>query len=232
MKISILLIFSFLAFSGFSQELELETSASVTGSADGTLKYDFTITNVGATTAEFYWELVKGQGVPSGWDFQICDANLCYEIGTELPPCDLSGMNKLAPGVSINYFKVEVFANDIAGNHDIIFRIIDDCSSSVPNIIEDININFNATSSSNVDEILNDNIIVLYPNPTANRFQINKDDDIASISIFNIVGKNIKNLSHRPGQSHDVSDLEHGFYLVRMLDRNQNTLKVIRLTKD
>ena len=220
-----------MGFTSFGQQLEMTTRASLQGEASGYIKHEFTITNVGEEQARFYWVLDKGD-VPRDWVFSICDSNICYPDGTESAPCP-SGINVLEPGQSIPWYKVEVKANDAPGNHEVAFKIISDCDSTDPEVIETVFINFEASlPTTSTKNIVNGNDIVLYPNPTVNRFQINQDQNVASIALFNIVGKNISTLAHKPGQIHDVSDLENGFYLVRMLDKNQNTLKVIRLTKE
>lgn len=231
MKLFTILFAFLLTASAFGQELEFEETAMVT-SDNGKLEYTFTITNIGTQTARFWWEIDRPVDMPRDWQFSICDANLCYPLGTESPTCDDSGVNILSAGESITYYKVGIEAGDSTGEHEVVFRLIDDCAATDPVNLGEVTITFNAIPPSSVDDLeLNDDI-VLFPNPTVDRFQINKDQNVSSLAVFNIVGKNIMNLAHRVGQSHDVSDLENGFYLVRMLDRNNNTLKVIRLTKE
>ena len=214
----------------FGQELEMATEVKVVGPSTGDIKYEFNVTNIGQDQARFYWDIQKGPDVPREWVFSICDANLCYPDGTESAPC--SGVNIMETGESISWFKVEVRANDVAGKHDVVFRLIKECDSNETEVIEEAVITFQAESSSSTTSEGYSKGLVLYPNPTVDRFQVDNDENIATVSIFNIVGKNIYSDSHRAGKVHDVSQLENGFYLVRLLDRKQETIKVIRLTKE
>ena len=231
MKLSTLLFAFLLTVSGFAQDLEFEATGFVSGDS-GTLDYTFTITNTGTEDARFFWEIDRPADMPRDWQFSICDSNVCYPLGTESPTCDDSGINFIGAGQSITYYKVGIKVSEDIGEFDVVFRIIDDCAVTDPVNLGEIVITFNALPPSNVSDLEFNEDIVLYPNPTVDRFQINQDQNVSNIAVFNIVGKQIMNQSHRKGQSHDVSDLENGFYLVRMLDRNNNTLKVIRLTKE
>ena len=230
MKFYTIILLAFLSSALFSQELEVATEATLTGPAAGDIKYEFNISNVGQEQTRFYWELYKGPNVPREWVFSICDANICYPDGTESAPC--SGVNILDAGESISWYKVEVRANGVAGEHDVVYRLIEECDASNPVIVEEVVITFVAEATSSTVNAGNSESLVLYPNPTVDRFQVADDDNVASIAIFNIIGKNIYSDNHRPGKTHDVSDLENGFYLVRLLDRKQEAIKVIRLTKE
>ncbi len=212
------------------QELEMATQVDVVGPSTGDIKYEFNVTNIGQDQARFYWDIQKGRDVPREWVLSICDANLCYPDGTESAPC--SGVNIMESGESISWFKVEVKANGVAGEHDIVFRLIKECDSNDPEVIQEAVITFLAESSSSTASVEYGEGLVLYPNPTVDRFQVDNDENIGTIAIFNIVGKNIYSDSHIAGKIHDVSQLENGFYLVRLLDRKQETIKVIRLTKE
>jgi len=73
--------------------------------------------------------------------------------------------------------------------------------------------------------------IMIYPNPTDDSFRINDDLSVKSIAIFNIIGKNVLTEKHIPSLGHDISTLQKGIYLVRLMDSKNETVKVIRLTK-
>ena len=68
--------------------------------------------------------------------------------------------------------------------------------------------------------------IVIYPNPTFDTFEVTEDSNVKSIAIYNIIGKEVLTVSHTTGQFHDVSFLNEGIYLVRMLDA---TLSLIHI---
>ncbi len=231
MKLYSIILLAFLSSSLFGQELEMIEEVKLNGPATGDIKYEFSVSNIGTEQARFYWELYKGPNVPREWVFSICDSNICYPDGTESAPC--SGVNILEAGESIPWYKVEVKANGVAGEHDVVYRLIEECESNNPVVIKELVLTFIAetTTTSTVDAGESESLI-LYPNPTVDMFQVADDSNVASVAIFNIIGKNIYSDNHRSGKVHDVSNLENGFYLVRLLDRKQETLKVIRLTKE
>ena len=85
-----------------------------------------------------------------------------------------------------------------------------------------------------LDEFLNASEIILYPNPTQNFITLNNlsKQNISSIEIYNTLGKkvgNISNLSQVDETQIDVSDLNSGMYLFRIVDNTNNyvTQKVI-----
>ncbi len=72
---------------------------------------------------------------------------------------------------------------------------------------------------------------LIYPNPTHDSFSIKNDTKVSEISVFNIIGKLVLSETHVQGVSHNVSELKKGIYLVRLLDEDDEIIKVIRLTK-
>lgn len=233
MKLFTLLFAFFFAASGFSQALlQIDTVATLEGNvADSHVDYTFAVTNIGDETATFYWELIKNPDMPRDWAFTICDAILCHAEFTESSPCEDDYLNVLEPGQTVDYFKVGLNPYGSEGISDVTFRMTAECAPGTT-VLGEANITFTVAGQSNLDEeILSDDLLI-YPNPTSDRFLLNNDSEVAEIAVFNIVGKRVMSESHRPGLSHDVSSLDKGIYLVRMLDNNNSTLKVIRLTKE
>lgn len=185
-----------------------------------------TLTNNSDQRIDFYWEVVRTAEVPSDWSFKVCDNNTCYDWDTS-QPCDAPAFLEANQTYQ---FSVYLKPNGESGNHDINFRLLTECDSQ-SQMIAETNISWIVEGISNTHESGFESHIMLFPNPTADRFQIHDDVNVASLAIFNIVGKNILADTHRPGQSHDVTDLRKGIYLVRLMDRNQDVLKVVRLTR-
>jgi len=84
------------------------------------------------------------------------------------------------------------------------------------------------------DEFLNAGKIVLYPNPAQSIIKLKKlsNHNITVIEIYNVFGKivkNIENLLDIDEIQLNVSDLNSGMYLFKILDENQNyvTQKII-----
>lgn len=87
---------------------------------------------------------------------------------------------------------------------------------------------FDVTSLS-VDEFTKDDISV-YPNPVLDRLNIKSITPVTSISIYNILGKMVKDIqSDRPIKEIDMSSLSKGVYLVKVSanDKTQ-TIKVMK----
>ena len=72
---------------------------------------------------------------------------------------------------------------------------------------------------------------MVYPNPCFDSFSIKNDLQVKSISIYNIVGKEVLTASHIHEGVHDVSALRKGIYLVQLLDEEAQVINVLRLTK-
>lgn len=73
--------------------------------------------------------------------------------------------------------------------------------------------------------------IRVFPNPTVDRFTIDKDQDVATVAVFNILGAEMFTKRHTAGTSYEVSHLRRGVYLVRLLNVEGEMVKSIRLSK-
>ncbi len=74
--------------------------------------------------------------------------------------------------------------------------------------------------------------ITIYPNPAIDFFHVNSQTPVGKVEIFNIIGKKIKILKNNNSGVFDVSDLRNGVYLVRIFNKHNKVLKVIRLGKN
>lgn len=74
--------------------------------------------------------------------------------------------------------------------------------------------------------------VMLYPNPATDFFVIKNDEKVASVVIYNIIGKAIKTNHHQKGNVYSVEDLQKGFYIVRLFDDKNKVIKVLRLNRN
>lgn len=230
MRLILLLIFIVPTIS-FGQ-LATDRSATVSGSAsDSSLTHTFDVTNTGSDDAIFYWELLRSEDMPEEWAFIVCDAVICALEGVEASECGLA--NFMSPGQIVNYFSIKLKPYNVAGEHSIEYRLLSKCADDATDddVLITKTLTFNVSGGSDVVDVSIEDNLLVYPNPTSDRFQIGDDKDITNISVFNIVGKEVLNETHASGQSHDIANLDKGIYLVRMMDRTQDVLKVQRLTK-
>lgn len=197
-------------------------------SADTTVvraEYHFTITNNRTVAQEFWWNIDRGDS-PEEWTYAVCDINQCYVDGLEACPCSISC--NLEGGESFE-FSIYLIANGTVAPADIMFNVTTDCDGD--NVILEIPMEMSATgttSSIDLDSDLTD--LRVYPNPSTQYFQITNDADVSKIVVSNIIGKKVIEEPHQKAESHDVSYLDKGIYLVRMIDKNSNILDVKRIT--
>ncbi len=76
---------------------------------------------------------------------------------------------------------------------------------------------------SNEDITLENNILILYPNPTSNSFSLSKE--VQEVSVFDITGKQVKQFTKNVirKNSYFVADLNKGIYFVKI---KENTNKI------
>lgn len=76
----------------------------------------------------------------------------------------------------------------------------------------------------NVEEfVMEKNDVDLYPNPAEDFFKI-EGDNIQSVEIYNVMGSKILSQNMTSSNIVNVADLPHGFYLVRILDNDDNVI--------
>jgi len=71
--------------------------------------------------------------------------------------------------------------------------------------------------------------IKIYPNPTAQYISLMDGINVDQLIIYNIVGRPVKTFKVDYMNQYDVSQLPIGIYLVRLLNKREQTLKTIRL---
>jgi len=233
MRLFLLLIFVLPALCGYSQ-LVTEGRASAEGLAEETtIGYTFEVTNTGSANEEFYWDLVRPAEMPAEWVFTICDVITCWEEGIEVLDC--FNPNSLEAGASHPSFKVSLNPNLVPGEHTVDYRLLKSCGDAVPDddVILNVAIKFTVgATATDVSDLDIKSEMKLYPNPTSDRFQISDDSRVSNITIFNVVGKQIIDESHSVGQAHDISTLDNGMYLVRLMNDAQEVVTILRMTKE
>jgi hypothetical protein len=186
----------------------------------------FEVTNNNATTATFWWKLEVDEDFPKEWKFQVCDANTCYFDG--FAQCPPNNPNVIESGVTNSNYSVKIKPNGVAGTTLVYFNIYND--SDCTDLLLSLPINLQVGTSGLIHaEILQD--LTIYPNPTVDKFMVNNTKSLNRMEIYNIAGKKMKSFKVVTGQEYHVEELKNGLYLVRMLDRNDKVLKVIRLSK-
>ena len=232
MKKFLLLFFTFCTITAFSQITVLKQDIIFDVPADppaySEFKVEIPMVNDSTEQFLFWWEIERGNS-PDEWEYKLCDINLCYFWGFEACPC--SEHNTFNPGDTANMM-LYCDPNGIEGTAVVNLRICADCDPDRKcTSYVDIPVTINSGTVSTKEEDFAENV-VLYPNPASDMFKIKNDETISDVVVYNIVGKKLISESHKPGKSHDISRLTKGIYLVRLLDKSNNIVKVLRMTKE
>ena len=75
-------------------------------------------------------------------------------------------------------------------------------------------------------------VISIYPNPATNFISIDKDENVNSITVFNLVGRKIKSFQDiQKNEQYDVSTLPNGMYLIQVTDFSNKIITTQRISK-
>jgi len=72
----------------------------------------------------------------------------------------------------------------------------------------------------------------IYPNPATEFFMLNDaNHQVKFLEVYNVVGRKLLEFHVHEGDKYDVSSLNRGMYMVRMLDENRNVIRTQRISK-
>ena len=225
-------VLTFMALSlSVSAQLNLEISPSPISVEDlpstQDIQVDFTVANLdNANEAAFLWRIANSDDHPSEWEIHICDKNLCYFHTVHT--CPDNNPNLLDAGGS-HVFQYHVNPKGHEAEFTGVFELF--TADDPETVLSTVDITVSTILSSSEDLTSAQNFTV-FPNPTAESFQIKNDDHVGSISIYNIIGKQLESHVHTTGKIYNVSDFRKGLYFVRLFDKDGQTLKSIRLNKE
>jgi len=189
-----------------------------------------TITNTSDASKTFRWILtVDSQEEP--WGFAVCDINTCYNAGvtTETftllagqssimdvhvyPSGDQTTLEGAVPGTGSASLKITEMQdpdNTVTGTYN--FNIE---GEAVPTSLTELELSQ----------------LKLFPNPTADYFEVQGPEGVATVSIYNLFGTAIENFAFQSGEKYNVSNYAKGLYLVALEDEDGQLLKTMRLQK-
>ena len=73
--------------------------------------------------------------------------------------------------------------------------------------------------------------VKVFPNPASNFIGLSHTKGVERISIFNVVGRKMKDFYVSPDTKYNIADLPNGMYLVQLVSANNKVIKTHRLTK-
>ena len=72
----------------------------------------------------------------------------------------------------------------------------------------------------------------VFPNPATEYISVqDKNDAVGFLSVFNLVGKKVKEFEFVKGEQYSIADLPKGMYLVQILDRAKRNLTTQKIEK-
>ena len=227
MKQTLLLLFLIFSISLSAQVTlkltEPEGSTTVLASDDDITAKGF-IKNESEDTVTVMWKrnIIE---LKDGWETAVCDKNLCY-VPSYGETSAADGTNLvLAPGEESN-FDVHVYPDGTEG-----FATVEVTATDITNAENTVTgrYEFNQTSTSTFNFKKTD--IKIYPNPTVDFISLTDDNQVERLIIYNIVGRPVKLFDANFNNHYDVMDLPTGMYLVRLMGKNDRTIKTVRLSK-
>lgn len=72
----------------------------------------------------------------------------------------------------------------------------------------------------------------VFPNPATEYISVqDKNESVGFLSVFNLVGKKVKEFEFVKGEQYYIADLPKGMYLVQILDRSKRNLTTQKIEK-
>ena len=217
----------FLAFNCFSQFSHTPNPAVIEAPIDSLItKYYIDIIMEKDTTYEVHWQLFKdGETWKDGWGTQVCDLNLCYLENIDRNPRNIPN----TMGKGIHTFSIYFLPNGIPGDTQLELVLYGDAEHI--NELYRIPVDVHAINTSNTFNINSQNEITVYPNPAQDYFSIINSSKVDKIKLYNILGNEVKTFYHYNNAQHIIAELKAGMYILRMLDKDNKTIKTIKLNK-
>jgi len=223
-KVLFLMLFAMLFLTQIRSQVALNPDKISVQLAPGEhAEISFQLTNNDTITYKSFWKIENVVDLPSGWEFNLCDNFTCYDTNVSESNTNNVALNVLEPGLTNTWsFKITNNSSE-EGSYCLKLSLYD--SKDTKNVIG------TTDCISGTSDALNTTILKVYPNPTERNFSINGDDNIHKVGVYNILGKEMKMFKHEKGDSHDISELNRGLYIVRLFDIKGKAVKSLKLNK-
>lgn len=176
------------------------------------------VTNNSSEAVDVQW--TRTQDLPQLWSSWVCDKNLCYTASTSQEEFTLQAGEE-------SYMKVTFSPTEVTGTGVVTLNLVD-----INDENNAVTINYTGTAFSVSNDDLARNPIHIYPNPATNHIALSDADGISSMEIYNVIGKKVRVMKNvRSSTPYDVSGLDSGIYLIRLLDRNGDEVVTKRISK-
>lgn len=194
------------------------------------------LTNEFGNQVQVKWE-AQLLDAPSVWELKVCDKNTCYgsNVTSNIDP-DI-GLNEpvVMSSGEIALLDTHVLPKGAAGCGQVIIELslVNDPGTILETVQYDYEVNVNgdcnAVSVKNLSRIQH---VSVYPNPVQSEFFLrNPENQVKSIRLFNLMGKELKQFRVVANRSYNVGDLAQGIYFVQLLDANDQVIKTAKINK-
>ena len=186
------------------------------------IPYHIQVTNTSNETLNLHWSK-RMTNNPVSWLSWVCDKTTCYDPSFNANPA--SKPNVLAPGEAMD---LQIHMNPVLveGSADYEIHLLDGSG----NLLTTITGTFLINNTTAVKET-NDLKLTVFPNPTADFFEVSETAGLRYVQIFNITGNKVRAFDAAPQKQYYVGDLADGIYLVRLISSSNKVLKTVRLSK-
>lgn len=221
--LGVLFLFSFITVTGQVSYSPDPVEVSADPKETENIQVDFELKNEGADTVQLAWTL-EVEDKPAEWQYYVCDTEICYNFGQDVSSVERP--NIILPGQSI-VVMFHTLPAEVAGVGKYKINFFD--VSEPDSILTQVPITVNTVSTSNKN--ISTKGLNLFPNPTTEFFRINTGDVVDKIDILNVAGQKAISFVAEQGKYYNIKNLDAGVYYVRLLDRNSDIVKVMRLKK-
>ena len=159
---------------------------------------------------------------PTIWETLVGD----HSPNTDIAPDDKAIL--IPPGATV---RLDISARTFgqAGYAQVELDLYDAVNQDL--ILGVVKATFEATNANSKSAAKRKEAIRIYPNPTTDYFRIYQSDGVSRIEVYNIVGKRIVSYPASLDGRYDVTNLQDGMYLVRLLAADKSVIKTVRLSK-
>jgi hypothetical protein len=184
---------------------------------------DVPVKNISGTeTINVFWERITND-LPQGYISYICDNNICY--GPLQSECPTENPNTMGPNYEFK-FKLNLEKNGNGEGPGLVEVLIWEEGKKD----QAIKVKFLVNQGTSTSPFYK-NALKVFPNPADNYFRIDNSQDISHAVVFNIVCEEMITYNVAPDMSYDISHLNSGIYLVKLIRSNGKIAKTIRLSK-
>ena len=180
------------------------------------------VTNLLATGNGLYW--VRNEiYLPPGWGSAICDKTACYFESVGERALDLSANEQ-------SIFDVHLYTHSMPGDSAVIQFCVFEVNDTSTAQCKTYTFRAGLSSSSNLE--IDHVSLKISPNPTSDYFNINSEQTIGRVELYNVIGSKIRTYDSRETATFNIADLPIGIYLVRIYNETNNrVLSTLRLKK-